>query len=97
VAELVEPVTSDIEVPSGNVADLSGYTCPMVVRLAARFVSSLPRGSIALVISTDPQAQIDIPAWVWDSKNKLLREVRDDGSWRFFIEVASWPSPEHRR
>ena len=86
---MAEPIASDIEVPSGNVADLSGYTCPMVVRLAARFVSSLPRGSMALVISTDPQAQIDVPAWVWDSKNRLLKEVRDGGSWRFLIEVSA--------
>lgn len=79
-------MSSDVVVPDENVADLRGYSCPMVVRLAKKFVDSLPRGSVALVISSDPQAQIDVPAWIWDSKNKLLKEERDGGSWKFFIE-----------
>jgi TusA-related sulfurtransferase len=58
----------------------------MVVMLAERFVDELPTGSVALVISTDPVAQIDIPAWVWKSRNKLLKEVREGRAWKFFIE-----------
>ena len=79
-------MTDEIEVPDGNVADLSGYSCPMVVRLTEKFVTSLPTRSVALVISTDPQAQIDVPAWVWDSKNKLLKNSREGGTWKFFIQ-----------
>ena len=73
-------------------ADLSGYSCPMVVMLTEKFVQKLPAGSVAVVISTDPIARIDIPAWVWKSKNKLLRESRDGGSWKFFIERAAAPA-----
>jgi len=73
------------------VADLSGYSCPMVVMLAEKFVDALPPGSVALVISTDPIATIDIPAWVWKSKNKLLKEARDGRAWKFFIEKTGPP------
>ena len=79
-------MTSELDVPDSNVADLSGYSCPMVVRLAEKFVGSLPTGSIVLVISTDPQSQIDIPAWIWDSGNRLVKETREGASWRFLIE-----------
>lgn len=73
-------------------ADFSGYSCPMVVMLTERFVNSLPPRSVAVVISTDPIARIDIPAWVWKSKNKLLKEVRDGGAWKFFIEKTETPA-----
>jgi tRNA 2-thiouridine synthesizing protein A len=73
------------------VVDLSGYSCPMVVMLTAKFVDALPPGSVTLVISTDPIARIDIPAWVWKSKNKLLKEDRDGGAWKFLIEKTETP------
>jgi tRNA 2-thiouridine synthesizing protein A len=79
-------MTSELGVKEEHVADLSGYSCPMVVMLAEKFVDALPLGAVALVISTDPIAQIDIPAWVWKSKNKLLKEARDGRAWKFFIE-----------
>jgi tRNA 2-thiouridine synthesizing protein A len=84
-------MSSDTGIKEDEVADLSGYSCPMVVMLTEKFVNALPPGSVALVISTDPIARIDIPAWVWKSKNKLLKEARDGGAWKFFIEKTVAP------
>jgi len=63
----------------------------MVVMLTEKFVDALPTGTVAQVISTDPIARIDIPAWVWKSKNKLLREDREGGAWKFLIEKTGTP------
>jgi tRNA 2-thiouridine synthesizing protein A len=48
---------------AGEVVDARGLRCPLpVIRLAAR-ARELPPGTLVTVLSTDPAARHDVPAW----------------------------------
>ena len=51
-----------VEEPQTTV-DARGARCPMPVIMLARAAASLPGGSLVTVITTDPAARLDVPAW----------------------------------
>ncbi|MFC8598601.1 sulfurtransferase TusA family protein [Isoptericola sp. NPDC057191] len=57
-------MTGDPAGPDGEVVvDARGLRCPLpVIRLAAK-ARDLPAGTLVTVLSTDPAARHDIPAW----------------------------------
>ncbi|MEL7974699.1 sulfurtransferase TusA family protein [Isoptericola sp. F-RaC21] len=51
------------DAPVGAVVDARGLRCPLpVIRLAAA-ARDLPAGTLVTVLSTDPAARHDVPAW----------------------------------
>ncbi len=66
-----------------EVVDARGLRCPLpVIRLAAR-ARDLPAGTLVVVLSTDPAARHDVPAWARMRGHVTTGErhvVPDDGS-----------------
>ncbi|GAA1992451.1 hypothetical protein GCM10009718_32740 [Isoptericola halotolerans] len=62
----------------GTVVDARGLRCPLpVIRLAAR-AKELPAGSEVTVLSTDPAARHDVPAWArLRGHSMVAQEVHD--------------------
>jgi tRNA 2-thiouridine synthesizing protein A len=64
------------------VVDARGTLCPVPIIRLARAASTLPAGSLVALLSDDPAAEHDVPAWCRLRGHTLLAvEVRaqDDG------------------
>ncbi|GHH66031.1 hypothetical protein GCM10017772_05240 [Promicromonospora soli] len=67
---------------SHTLVDARGLRCPLpVIRLAAA-ARGLPAGTVLTVLSTDPAAKLDVPAWcrMRGHEHVETREHRADGS-----------------
>ena len=67
---------------SDTLVDARGLRCPLpVIRLAAA-ARGLPAGTVLTVLSTDPAAKLDVPAWcrMRGHEHVETREHRADGS-----------------
>ncbi len=75
--------TSDIDV-----IDARGLRCPLpVIRLAQHSVK-LQAGAIVTVLTTDPAAKVDIPAWARMRGHLLLEQVELDGHLKTIVELS---------
>ncbi len=70
--------------------DARGEKCPMPVVLIARAVRNAPRGSLVTVLSDDPAAAHDIPAWCRMRDATLVSTEGPDASgvWTYRIQLA---------
>jgi len=67
---------------SDTLVDARGLRCPLpVIRLAA-VAKGLPAGTVLTVLSTDPAAKLDVPAWcrMRGHEHVETREHHADGS-----------------
>ena len=74
--------------------DARGLRCPLpVIRLAAAALDA-PAGTRIVVLTTDPAARHDIPAWCRMRDHELIEiaEVSDPAYLRFVVVVRSQPS-----
>ncbi len=69
--------------------DTSGLLCPMPVIRAQDKVETLQPGDRLEVISSDPGALHDIPAWCRINGHTVLEQAQQEGSVRVWIEVGS--------
>ena len=80
-------------VPSGGAAspetvDARGLRCPLpVIRLAAR-AAELPAGTFVTVLSTDPAARHDVPAWTRMRGHEVVAEERRDDAWALTVRLG---------
>lgn len=74
--------------------DARGLRCPLpVIRLAAA-AQDAPAGTRIVVLTSDPAARHDIPAWCRMRDHELfeIAEVSDPAYLRFVVVVRSQPS-----
>lgn len=71
-----------------EVVDARGLRCPLpVIRLAAR-AKELPAGAVVTVLSTDPAAKHDVPAWARMRGHELVASEEADGEWHLTVRLA---------
>lgn len=65
----------------GTVVDARGLRCPLpVIRLAAA-AKGLPAGTELTVLSTDPAAKLDVPAWCRMRGHEHVSTAEHTGDW----------------
>jgi tRNA 2-thiouridine synthesizing protein A len=65
----------------GTVVDARGLRCPLpVIRLAAA-AKGLPAGTELTVLSTDPAARLDVPAWCRMRGHEHVETREHAGDW----------------
>ena len=70
--------------------DCRGQVCPLPVIALARAVSEMALGDVVAVVSTDPAAAADIPAWCRMKEQEFIgADVADDGTPRFRVRRVS--------
>lgn len=60
---------------ANEVIDARGLRCPIPVIRLAQSAARLNAGARITVLTTDPAAQVDIPAWVRMRKHILIEQV----------------------
>jgi tRNA 2-thiouridine synthesizing protein A len=74
-----------------TIVDARGLLCPLPLTMAKRRMASLAGGDTLVVLTTDPEAPIDIAAWA-AAEGHALRERRLEG-WTEFTLVRARVSP----
>ena len=62
-----------------EILDCRGQRCPLPVITLARRLAELPVGAVLRVLSDDPAAAVDIPAWCRMRDQEYLGEVAGPG------------------
>ncbi|MCS7083501.1 MAG: sulfurtransferase TusA family protein [Aquificaceae bacterium] len=65
--------------------DTSGLNCPLPVLKTKKAMEGLQSGQILEVISTDPGAKADIPAFCNRTGHQLLETVEEGGKYIFYL------------
>ncbi|MDP9813393.1 tRNA 2-thiouridine synthesizing protein A [Rhizobium tibeticum] len=65
--------------------DLRGLKCPLPVLKTRRKMSSLPKGALIRVETTDPLAGIDIPHFCSEDGHELIEAEKTEAGHRFLI------------
>ena len=60
--------------------DARGLACPLPLAMAKRRMDELPPGETLVVLSTDPEAPIDLAAWAAEAGHSY-DGPRDTGGW----------------
>jgi tRNA 2-thiouridine synthesizing protein A len=61
------------------IVDNRGMLCAQGILRLMRALASLPAGQVVRVLSTDPAAEEDYPAWCRHTGHDFLHHERDDG------------------
>ncbi len=69
-----------------KVLDASGLNCPLPVLKTKKALEGLQSGQILEVITTDPGAKADIPAFCNRTGNELLETVEEGGKIIFYLK-----------
>lgn len=69
------------------VVDTRGMFCPVPVMKTAEAVKNVESGAVIEVLSDDPAAEFDMPAWC-ESTGHELRSTSKDGAVYSFIIVT---------
>ncbi|NKB53684.1 MAG: response regulator SirA [Rhizobiaceae bacterium] len=81
IRDKVETLTKNTEL------DLRGYQCPLPVLKTRNAMRKLELGERILILTDDPLAAIDIPAFCNESGQVLIHQSAADGdSHRFLLE-----------
>ncbi|MFQ6043902.1 MAG: sulfurtransferase TusA family protein [Candidatus Poribacteria bacterium] len=70
---------------SDRVLDCTGYLCPLPVVKTKLLIEEMKQGEILEVISDDPGAKRDFPAWCEETGNKLLKMEEEQKGVMFYI------------
>lgn len=65
------------ELKPAKVLDVKGFLCPIPVVKAKKAIRDVAVGEVLVVLSTDPAAKADIPAWTHRDGQELLKTVED--------------------
>ena len=68
-----------------KVMDLKGLPCPMPVVKASKGIKEVEVDQVIEVLTTDPGALVDFPAWAKTSGNEILETVQADGVIKIYI------------
>ena len=76
-----------------HLLDARGLLCPMPVIRTQNRIAELAPGDLLEVLSSDPGALHDIPAWCRVHGHKLLETSQDKREVRVLIEVRAPGNP----
>lgn len=68
--------------------DARGLRCPLPVIRLAQAAAKLATGARIVVLTTDPAAKVDIPAWVRMRKHILIEQTELDGYLQTTVELS---------
>ena len=68
-----------------HLVDARGTACPGPLLEAKRGISSVSKGEIMEVISSDKHTNEDIPLWCKKSGHEFLGTVEDAGFWHLYV------------
>ncbi|RPF20824.1 sulfurtransferase TusA family protein [Myceligenerans xiligouense] len=72
---------------AAETVDARGLRCPLpVIRLAAR-AKELAAGTEVAVLSTDPAARYDVPAWARMRGHETVAVTESDGVWTLTVRL----------
>ena len=74
------------EIKVDKTMDLKGLPCPMPVVKASKGIKDVEIGQVVEVLSTDPGALTDFPAWARTSGNEILKTEQDDDIIKIYIK-----------
>ena len=74
------------EIKVDKTMDLKGLPCPMPVVKANKGIKDVEIGQVVEVLSTDPGALTDFPAWARTSGNEILKTEQDDDVIKIYIK-----------
>jgi len=70
--------------------DCRGQLCPMPVIELSRRITDVEVGEVVAVVSDDPAARHDVPAWCRMREHEYVGEdAADDGTPRFLVRRVS--------
>ena len=69
-----------------KVMDLKGLPCPMPVVKISKGIKEVEVGQVVEVLTTDPGALVDFPAWARTSGNEIVETLQDDGTIRIYVK-----------
>lgn len=73
------------ELTSDQVVDVRGQCCPMPVIKTGNALKQMNPGQVLEVITTDPAARKDLPAWAEVTGNAFLGARDGEGAFHLFI------------
>ncbi len=79
-----KPGTPERDEASAVTVDNRGLLCAQGILRLMRTLAPLPPGQLVRVLSTDPAAEHDYPAWCANTGHTFLRHDREDGI------IVSW-------
>jgi tRNA 2-thiouridine synthesizing protein A len=71
-----------------KIVDARGLICPLPVLRARKALQSVPKGAAIEVLSTDPAALKDFPAFCAEAGHALEAQSEEAGVYRFVIRRA---------
>ncbi|GAC1440676.1 MAG: hypothetical protein NVS3B26_15590 [Mycobacteriales bacterium] len=71
------------------IVDCLGRPCPVPVIELARAVLTVEIGDVVEVLSDDPAARLDIPAWCRMRAQEFLDEQPNDVGWSYRVRRVS--------
>lgn len=69
--------------------DLKGLKCPLPVLKTRKAMRSMTAGEAVEVVTTDPLAVIDIPAFCNENGHRLIKTVEHESHHSFLIEKGN--------
>jgi TusA-related sulfurtransferase len=69
--------------------DSRGRLCPLPIIDLARAAADLPAGTVLAVVSDDPAAAADVPAWCRMRGQEYLGERPADGGTAYLVRTVS--------
>jgi TusA-related sulfurtransferase len=84
-----EPVSGAHGLPPADLSvDCRGRPCPVPVVELAKAVASAARGAVVEVVSDDPAARHDVPAWARLRDVEYLGEASAEGARGYRVRAA---------
>ena len=68
--------------------DCRGMLCPTPVLRISTAIKNMQVGEVIELLTTDPGAKSDVPAWSQRAKHQLLRIKEEDGVCTFYVRKA---------
>jgi cysteine desulfurase len=69
--------------------DSRGKRCPIPIIELARRISEVPVGAVIAVLSDDPAARLDVPAWCRMRDQEYVGERRADDATAYLVRRLS--------
>ncbi|GAB7388402.1 sulfurtransferase TusA family protein [Bacillaceae bacterium] len=68
--------------------DARSLSCPMPVVKAKKAIDAMEPGQVLEVLTTDKGSVKDIPSWVKQANHELIKQVEEDGVYKFYVRKA---------
>jgi tRNA 2-thiouridine synthesizing protein A len=68
-----------------KLVDARGTACPGPLLEAKRAMTSVPKGEIMEVLSSDRSTNQDLPLWAEKAGHEYLGTLEEPGYWRIFV------------